>query len=89
MSVAGTALFIWQELRTEHPAVDLHVLRYRSLWAGSLLSLVVGMGLYGTVFVVPIFAQTVLQFTATKTGPHARAGRARLGRRDLRLPAAR
>ena len=50
------------------PAVDLHVLRYRSLWAGSLLSLVVGMGLYGTIFVVPIFAQTVLKFTATKTG---------------------
>jgi DHA2 family multidrug resistance protein len=68
VSVAGTVLFIWQELRIEHPAVDLHVLRYRSLWAGSLLSLVVGMGLYGTVFVVPIFAQTVLQFTATKTG---------------------
>jgi DHA2 family multidrug resistance protein len=68
MSVAGAVLFVWQELRTEHPAVDLHVLRYRSLWAGSLLSLVVGMGLYGTVFVVPIFAQTVLQFTATKTG---------------------
>jgi DHA2 family multidrug resistance protein len=68
MSVAGMALFIWQELRIAHPAVDLHVLRYRSLWAGSLLSLVVGMGLYGTVFVVPVFAQTVLQFTATKTG---------------------
>ena len=68
LSVAGLALFIWQELRIPHPAVDLHVLRYRSLWAGSLLSLVVGMGLYGTVFVVPIFAQTVLQFTATKTG---------------------
>jgi DHA2 family multidrug resistance protein len=26
------------------------------------------MGLYGTVFVVPVFAQTILQFTATKTG---------------------
>ena len=26
------------------------------------------MGLYGTVFVGPVFAQTVLQFTATKTG---------------------
>jgi DHA2 family multidrug resistance protein len=68
MSVFGLAAFVWQELRTAHPAVDLHVLRYRSLWAGSLLSLVVGMGLYGTIFVVPIFAQTVLNFTATKTG---------------------
>jgi DHA2 family multidrug resistance protein len=55
-------------LRIAHPAVDLRVLRYRSLTAGSIISLVVGMGLYGTVFVVPVFAQTVLNFTATKTG---------------------
>ncbi len=68
LSVAGMALFIWQELRIEYPAVDLRVLRYRSLTAGSLISLVVGMGLYGTIFVIPVFTQTVLQFTATKTG---------------------
>ena len=68
LSILGIALFIWQELRVVHPAVDLRVLRYRSLAAGSVLSLAVGMGLYGTIFVVPVFAQTVLQFTATKTG---------------------
>jgi DHA2 family multidrug resistance protein len=68
LSVVSLALFIWQELRVEHPAVDLRVLRHRALAAGSIISLAVGMGLYGTVFVVPIFCQTVLQFTATKTG---------------------
>src|SRR5471030_649939 len=68
LSIVGLVLFIWQELRIRHPAVDLRVLRYRSLAAGSVISLAVGMGLYGTVFVVPVFAQTVLQFTATKTG---------------------
>jgi MFS transporter, DHA2 family, multidrug resistance protein len=68
LSVAGMSLFIWQEFHTEHPAVDLRVLRHRALAAGSVISLAVGMGLYGTVFVVPVFAQTVLQFTATKTG---------------------
>jgi DHA2 family multidrug resistance protein len=68
LSVAGLALFVWQELRIAHPAVDLRVLRYRSLTAGSIMSLVVGMGLYGTIFVVPVFAQTVLNFTATETG---------------------
>jgi DHA2 family multidrug resistance protein len=68
LSLAGLAAFVWQELRVEHPAVDIRVLKYRSLAAGSVLSLAVGMGLYGTVFVVPVFAQTVLQFTATKTG---------------------
>jgi DHA2 family multidrug resistance protein len=68
LSVVGIASFIWQELHTEHPAVDLRVLKHRSLAAGSIISLAVGMGLYGTVFVVPVFAQTILQFTATKTG---------------------
>ena len=68
LSIVGLVLFVWQEMRVEHPAVDLRVLRYRSLAAGSVLSLAVGMGLYGTIFVVPVFAQTALQFTATKTG---------------------
>ena len=61
-------IFAWWELRCRHPAVDLRVLRHRSLAAGSLFSLVLGMGLYGTIFVVPIFAQTVLHYTATQTG---------------------
>ena len=43
-------------------------LRHRSLAAGSIFSMVLGMGLYGTVFVVPIFAQSVLHYTATQTG---------------------
>jgi DHA2 family multidrug resistance protein len=68
LSVSGLALFTWHSLRTPHPAVDLRVLRHRSLTAGSFFSVLLGMGLYGTLFVVPIFAQNVLQFTATKTG---------------------
>ncbi|QMS91218.1 DHA2 family efflux MFS transporter permease subunit [Nostoc edaphicum CCNP1411] len=67
-SIIGLGLFIWYELKVAHPAVDLRVLRHRSLAAGSVLSAVVGMGLYGTLFAVPIFAQSVLHFTATQTG---------------------
>lgn len=66
--VAGMALFIWRELAIANPAVDLRVLRHRSLAAGSLYSGILGMGLYGTLFAVPIFAQNILHFTATQTG---------------------
>lgn len=68
LAVVGLGLFIWQELRTPNPAVDLRVLRFRSLAAGSVYSGVLGMGLYGTLFVVPLFAQSVLRFSATQTG---------------------
>lgn len=67
-AIVGLALFIWQELSTRHPAVDLRVLRHRSLAAGSVYSMIVGLGLYGTLFAVPIFAQTVLGFNAQQTG---------------------
>jgi hypothetical protein len=45
-----------------------HVRRQRSLAAGSAFSYLLGAGLCGTVLMVPIFAQRVLQFTATQTG---------------------
>jgi DHA2 family multidrug resistance protein len=64
----GLGLFVWHELRIEYPAVDLRVLRHRSLAAGSLYSLVLGMGLYGVMFAVPIFVQDYLHFTAAQSG---------------------
>ena len=67
-SVVGLGLFIRRELRIKYPAVDLRVLRYRSLAAGSLYSGILGMGLYGALFVVPLFTQSVLGFSATQTG---------------------
>ena len=68
ISVTSLLLFVKQELTTPQPAVDLRVLRHKALFAGSLYSIVLGFGLYGAVFVIPIFAQSQLHFTATKTG---------------------
>jgi DHA2 family multidrug resistance protein len=68
LAVLGTALFVWKTLRSSAPVVDLRVLRYRSLWAGSIMSVILGMGLYGALFAVPIFAQGMLNFTSQQTG---------------------
>jgi DHA2 family multidrug resistance protein len=67
-AVLGLGFFIWRELTVANPAVDLRVLRHRSLAAGSVYSLVLGMGLYGVMFAVPIFVQNYLEFTATQSG---------------------
>ncbi|HEY0255918.1 MAG TPA: DHA2 family efflux MFS transporter permease subunit, partial [Candidatus Methylacidiphilales bacterium] len=68
LSVIGAVFFVWQELRVSHPAVNLRVLHHRSLAVGSIISVALGMGLYGTIFVIPVYVQNVLQFTATETG---------------------
>jgi DHA2 family multidrug resistance protein len=61
---------VWWELspRNKHPVVDFHVLRNRTLSASIFLFVALGFGLYGGVFLFPMFAQGILHFTATETG---------------------
>jgi len=67
-ALSGITLFVRRQLSAAQPIVDLRVLRYRSLAAGSLLSIVIGVALYGALFAVPIFATSILHFTAQQTG---------------------
>ncbi len=66
--VIGVTWFIIHELAAEHPAVDLRVLRYPSMIGGSLYSVILGMGLYGIMFAIPVFAQDYLRYTALQSG---------------------
>ena len=63
-------LFVWWELRPKnlHPVVNLRVLKNRDLSAGLILFVVLGFGLYGGVFIFPMFAQNVMGLTPTVTG---------------------
>ncbi|MFO0611797.1 MAG: DHA2 family efflux MFS transporter permease subunit [Polyangiaceae bacterium] len=68
ITLVALVWFVLRQLGTDNPVVDLRVLRHRSLWIGCLVSAVIGMGLYGALFAVPIFAQTSLHFTSQQTG---------------------
>lgn len=68
LSVIGVVTFVWRVLTSEHPVVDLRVLRHRSLAAGSVLSVVIGMVLYGALFAIPLFTASALHYTAQQTG---------------------
>jgi DHA2 family multidrug resistance protein len=67
-TVLGLGGLVWRLLKSDDPVVDLRVLRYRSLWAGSMLSIIVGIALFGALFSIPLFAQTILGFTSQQTG---------------------
>lgn len=60
--------FIWWELKTPNPIVDLKVFRNRNLVVGTLLTVIVGFGLFGSVFLYPLFAQRIIGFSAKETG---------------------
>src|SRR6185437_16005850 len=68
LAAAGIVGFIVWTLRSKIPVVDLHVLRYREVAAGSLLGAALGVALYGTVLILPQYVQNSLGFTATLSG---------------------
>lgn len=63
-------LFVWWELspRNPVPAVNLRVMKNRDLAAALILFVTLGFGLYGGVFIYPMFAQNVMHLTPTATG---------------------
>jgi DHA2 family multidrug resistance protein len=67
-SVIALVAFIWHELHTAHPVVDLRILKSRQLAVGVLFGLVLGVCLYATVFVLPVYLQNIRNFTANQTG---------------------
>lgn len=68
VSVFGFILFIWRELTYEHPIVNLGVLKDSNLRIGTIMTFILGFGLYGSTFIIPIYTQSVLGFTATDAG---------------------
>ncbi|MGB7786946.1 MAG: MDR family MFS transporter [Salinimicrobium sp.] len=67
-AVFGLILFIWRELVYEHPVVNLRVLRDGNLRVGTIMTFVLGFGLFGSTFIIPIYTQSILGWTATDAG---------------------
>ncbi|KUF43493.1 MFS transporter [Myroides marinus] len=67
-SVLGFFFFIWRELTCAKPIVNLRVLKDSNLAIGTVLSFILGFGLYGSTFIIPIYTQSILGWTATDAG---------------------
>lgn len=68
VAVIGWIAFVWRELTTEHPVVNLRILRHRSFTWGIFTTLLFGIGMFGSVFIYPLLFQNLLGFTAEQTG---------------------
>lgn len=64
----GFYFFIWRELRYKNPIVDLRVLKNGNLRIGTILSFILGFGLYGSTFIIPLYTQATLGWTAQQSG---------------------
>ncbi len=70
--VSGACLItmLWWQMspKNKQPVVDFRVLKNRDLSSAILLFVAMGFGLYGGVFIFPLFAQGILGFNPTETG---------------------
>ena len=60
--------FIWWELRAPNPVVHLRLLKIRTFGVAAMLSMVLFFVLYGSILLLPLFMQEVLQFPAITAG---------------------
>lgn len=68
VSITAGVLLVWRELTAKEPVIDFRVLKSRQLTGGVLIAAMLGLALYGSVFVLPIFLQQLHGMTAWQTG---------------------
>jgi EmrB/QacA subfamily drug resistance transporter len=67
-SAALLAVFIAVELRTRTPIMPFRIFRLRTLSAANLVGVLVGAGLFSQFFLVTLYMQEILGFSALRTG---------------------
>ncbi|MCC6927851.1 MAG: DHA2 family efflux MFS transporter permease subunit [Gemmatimonadaceae bacterium] len=67
-SLISGALLIWRELTIDEPIINFRVLKSRQLSAGVAFASMLGLSLYGGIFVLPIFLQQLHGLSASQTG---------------------
>jgi DHA2 family multidrug resistance protein len=68
VAVTALVLFVVWELRVPKPAVDLSVLKNASFTTGTVIGGILGVSLFASLFLLPLFMQELLGYPATKSG---------------------
>jgi DHA2 family multidrug resistance protein len=68
LCLGGGAIVVWRCLTRARPLLDLSLLRERGFAAACFYSFVLGGGLYGSVYLLPVFLGFVRQHDALETG---------------------
>lgn len=64
----GAVLFFWRSLTYANPIVDLKAFRNRNFATGCLFSLTIGIGLYGLVYLLPLYLGRVRGLNSLQIG---------------------
>jgi EmrB/QacA subfamily drug resistance transporter len=85
LTIVGIVMFLAIETTVEHPLLPLSLFRYRNFSLSMLLSVFRSVGLFGGVFLLPIFLENLAGYSTIQTGLWMMPGAAAVG---LMMPVA-
>jgi DHA2 family multidrug resistance protein len=68
LSIVAIVAFVIWEMRSKEPIVNLRILGNRNFAVGTLLMTIMGIVLYGTIALLPLFLQTMMGYPAVQSG---------------------
>jgi MFS transporter, DHA2 family, multidrug resistance protein len=68
IAIIALAVFITTELTVQEPLIDLRLLKNHNFGYSALTILIFSMGMFGSTFLIPIYLQNSLGYTAVQAG---------------------
>lgn len=68
ISVMGFIAFIVREVKAKEPIVKLRIFLNRNFAVGTMIALLLGLTIYGSITLLPLFLQTVMGYPALQSG---------------------
>ncbi|WP_372994669.1 MDR family MFS transporter [Marinobacter sp.] len=68
LALVGLVLFVLRERHALHPLVNIGLLRKPAFLYACLGAMALGLALFGSTYLIPLFVQTTLGFTAMEAG---------------------
>lgn len=68
LSACAAAGFLWRESTCQAPLLALGVYKNPKFLAASVVSFILGLGLFGSTYLIPLFVQTLQGYSPTQSG---------------------
>ncbi|MDQ0200777.1 DHA2 family efflux MFS transporter permease subunit [Neobacillus ginsengisoli] len=68
IGIISLIAFVWRELTTDKPMLDLRVFKYDIFSLTTIISMIVNMAMFGAMILLPIYLQNIRGYTALQSG---------------------
>ncbi|TKT74398.1 DHA2 family efflux MFS transporter permease subunit [Aquamicrobium sp. LC103] len=68
IAILAASGFVWWEITSKKPMLDLRLFASLPFSAASLVAFIMGAGLFGSTYLLPLFVQTIQGLTPTQAG---------------------